>query len=157
MTIYLFTRSEWAWEWSERGAERKRLIGHHGMWRSINELVGCDDLRLFVDKMATGGSSREELRNELTCAICLDYFNDPVILKCGHSFCRFCICLHWDENGDDYGYQCPQCRTVTSLMASPYSRLRAADSMCFYLVAQLLIEMDVASHAFCFANRWLAR
>lgn len=101
--------------------------------------------------MATGGSSREELRKELTCAICLDYFDDPVILKCGHSFCRFCICLHWDENGDDYGYQCPQCRTVTSLVASVYSRLRAADSMCFYTVAQLLIDMDVTNHAFCFA------
>lgn len=106
---------------------------------------------LLVDKMATGGSSREELRQELTCAICLDYFDDPVILKCGHSFCRFCICLHWDENGDDYGYQCPQCRTVTTLMASPDSRLLAAGSMCFYYVAQLLIDMDVSSHAFCFA------
>lgn len=106
---------------------------------------------LLVDKMATGGSSREELRQELTCAICLDYFDDPVILKCGHSFCRFCICLHWDENGDDYGYQCPQCRTVTTLMASPDSRLFAAGSMCFYYVAQLLIDMDVSSHAFCFA------
>lgn len=65
-------------------------------------------------KMATGGASGDDLRKELTCAICLDFYKDPVILKCGHNFCRFCICLHWDENGDDYGYQCPQCRTVTS-------------------------------------------
>lgn len=112
--------------------------------------------------MATGGSSREELRKELTCAICLDYFTDPVILKCGHSFCLICICLHWDENGDNYRYQCPQCRTVTSLVASPDNRLRA-DSMCFYSVAQLLIDSDVflyhgspcimdVCHAFCFAT-----
>lgn len=65
-------------------------------------------------KMATGGASGDDLRKELTCAICLDFYKDPVILKCGHNFCRFCICLHWDENGDDYGYQCPQCRTVPS-------------------------------------------
>uniref|UniRef100_A0A8C6SPD2 Tripartite motif containing 47 n=1 Tax=Neogobius melanostomus TaxID=47308 RepID=A0A8C6SPD2_9GOBI len=62
--------------------------------------------------MATAKAAGDDLRKELTCAICLDLFNDPVILKCGHNFCRFCICMHWDENGDDYGYQCPECRTV---------------------------------------------
>uniref|UniRef100_A0A3B3ZAJ3 Uncharacterized protein n=1 Tax=Periophthalmus magnuspinnatus TaxID=409849 RepID=A0A3B3ZAJ3_9GOBI len=61
--------------------------------------------------MATAGAG-DELRKELTCAICLDLFKDPVILKCGHNFCRYCICMHWDENGDDYGYQCPECRSV---------------------------------------------
>lgn len=66
----------------------------------------------FVN-MATAGASGDDLRKELTCAICLDFFKDPVILKCGHNFCRFCICMHWDENGGDYGYQCPQCRTVS--------------------------------------------
>ncbi|XP_061608329.1 E3 ubiquitin-protein ligase TRIM47 [Phyllopteryx taeniolatus] len=62
--------------------------------------------------MATAASSGDDVRKELTCAICLDFFKDPVILKCGHNFCRFCICMHWDENGGDYGYHCPQCRTV---------------------------------------------
>lgn len=63
--------------------------------------------------MATAGAAGDNLRKDLTCAICLDIFKDPVILKCGHNFCRFCICMHWDENGGDYGYQCPQCRTVS--------------------------------------------
>lgn len=62
--------------------------------------------------MATAAKAGDDLKKELTCAICLDFFKDPVILKCGHNFCRFCICMHWDENGGDYGYQCPQCRTV---------------------------------------------
>ncbi|XP_061787326.1 E3 ubiquitin-protein ligase TRIM47 [Nerophis lumbriciformis] len=57
-------------------------------------------------------ASGDALRKELTCVICLDYFKDAVILKCGHNFCHFCISMHWDENGGDYGYQCPQCRTV---------------------------------------------
>lgn len=62
--------------------------------------------------MATAKAAGDDLRKELTCSICLDLFKDPVILKCGHNFCRYCICMHWDENGDDYGYQCPECRTV---------------------------------------------
>ncbi|KAJ7997492.1 hypothetical protein DPEC_G00229590 [Dallia pectoralis] len=64
--------------------------------------------------MATGSySGGSELQRELICAICLDYFNDPVILKCGHNFCKFCILTHWDENGgEDVGYQCPECRMI---------------------------------------------
>ncbi|KAM8835498.1 E3 ubiquitin-protein ligase TRIM47 [Synchiropus picturatus] len=62
--------------------------------------------------MAMAGENEEELKKELTCAICLDYYKCPVILKCGHNFCQACITTHWDENGESYGYQCPQCRTV---------------------------------------------
>ncbi|XP_067085234.1 E3 ubiquitin-protein ligase TRIM47 [Osmerus mordax] len=62
--------------------------------------------------MATA-SPTADLQKELICAICLDYFDDPVILKCGHNFCRFCILMHWEENGgEDIGYQCPECRMV---------------------------------------------
>ncbi|XP_069507923.1 zinc-binding protein A33-like [Ambystoma mexicanum] len=28
---------------------------------------------------------------ELKCAICLELFQDPVLVQCGHSFCRICI------------------------------------------------------------------
>lgn len=73
--------------------------------------------------MATAGATGDDLRKELTCAICLDFFKDPVILKCGHNFCRFCICMHWDENGGDYGYQCPQCRTVSLWTLSVFSTM----------------------------------
>ncbi|KAJ8342515.1 hypothetical protein SKAU_G00324430 [Synaphobranchus kaupii] len=54
-----------------------------------------------------------ELQKELICPICLDFFDDPVILKCGHNFCRGCILMHWEEDGDDdVGYRCPECRQV---------------------------------------------
>ncbi|XP_023660985.1 E3 ubiquitin-protein ligase TRIM47 [Paramormyrops kingsleyae] len=60
-----------------------------------------------------GATGANELQRELVCAICLDFFDDPVILKCGHNFCRFCILMHWEENGgEDVGYQCPECRQI---------------------------------------------
>ncbi|KAJ8266676.1 hypothetical protein GJAV_G00133340 [Gymnothorax javanicus] len=64
--------------------------------------------------MATAAASGVgELQKELICPICLDFFDDPVILKCGHNFCRGCILMHWEENGDDdVGYRCPECRQV---------------------------------------------
>lgn len=85
-------------------------------------LPAAEVLRGFrLVNMATAGATGDDLRKELTCAICLDFFKDPVILKCGHNFCRFCICMHWDENGGDYGYQCPQCRTVSLCRLSVFS------------------------------------
>uniref|UniRef100_H2LGS2 Tripartite motif containing 47 n=2 Tax=Oryzias latipes TaxID=8090 RepID=H2LGS2_ORYLA len=82
--------------------------------------------------MATAAAAGEDLKKELTCPICLEVFKDPVILKCGHNFCRFCICLHWDENGGDYGYQCPQCRTVFSKRTFTKN----------YLVQNLVAKLD---------------
>lgn len=44
---------------------------------------------------------------DLTCSICLNIFTDPVMLVCGHSFCRECITLSLSSQD-----QCPQCRAT---------------------------------------------
>uniref|UniRef100_A0A8C3K6M9 RING-type domain-containing protein n=1 Tax=Calidris pygmaea TaxID=425635 RepID=A0A8C3K6M9_9CHAR len=37
------------------------------------------------------GSAARSLQDELTCPVCLEYFNDPVLVaECGHNFCRAC-------------------------------------------------------------------
>uniref|UniRef100_A0A8C0ITS3 RING-type E3 ubiquitin transferase n=1 Tax=Chelonoidis abingdonii TaxID=106734 RepID=A0A8C0ITS3_CHEAB len=48
------------------------------------------------------------LQDEASCPICLEYFQDPVIIDCGHNFCRACISLYWE--GPDTEVSCPQCR-----------------------------------------------
>uniref|UniRef100_A0A8C6VAH7 Tripartite motif-containing protein 52 n=1 Tax=Naja naja TaxID=35670 RepID=A0A8C6VAH7_NAJNA len=61
--------------------------------------------------VAAGGSGGPlnpvaTLHEEAVCAICLDYFIDPVSIGCGHNFCRVCITQLWgsrDEEGDDLG------------------------------------------------------
>ncbi|XP_065271247.1 E3 ubiquitin-protein ligase TRIM39-like [Emys orbicularis] len=50
----------------------------------------------------------ESLQEEVTCPVCLEYFTEPVTLKCGHNFCRACIGQCWE--GSDTAASCPQCR-----------------------------------------------
>uniref|UniRef100_A0A2K6M373 RING-type E3 ubiquitin transferase n=2 Tax=Rhinopithecus TaxID=542827 RepID=A0A2K6M373_RHIBE len=47
----------------------------------------------------------QTLQEEAVCAICLDYFTDPVSIGCGHNFCRVCVTQLWggedEEDRDD--------------------------------------------------------
>ncbi|XP_044838493.1 tripartite motif-containing protein 10-like [Mauremys mutica] len=52
----------------------------------------------------------QELQEAVICSVCLAYFNDPVILKCGHNFCRSCITQYCQESETSPPYPCPQCR-----------------------------------------------
>ncbi|XP_073463127.1 E3 ubiquitin/ISG15 ligase TRIM25-like [Aquarana catesbeiana] len=51
-----------------------------------------------------------DVRDELHCSICLSIFADPVILPCGHNFCKVCIkCVLESQEGSRV-YSCPECR-----------------------------------------------
>ncbi|XP_032151695.1 tripartite motif-containing protein 48-like [Sapajus apella] len=47
----------------------------------------------------------------VTCPICMNCFIDPVTLDCGHSFCRPCFCLSWQDI--QVLAQCSKCRKTT--------------------------------------------
>uniref|UniRef100_A0A3Q2LCS9 Tripartite motif containing 4 n=1 Tax=Equus caballus TaxID=9796 RepID=A0A3Q2LCS9_HORSE len=58
------------------------------------------------------GMEAEDLQEELTCSICLDYFEDPVSIECGHNFCRGCLHRSWAPGGRPF--PCPECRQLSS-------------------------------------------
>ncbi|XP_072893046.1 zinc-binding protein A33-like [Hemitrygon akajei] len=49
----------------------------------------------------------ESWTEEAICPVCLDFFTDPVILECGHNFCRSCITRCWEREKRN---SCPECR-----------------------------------------------
>lgn len=57
--------------------------------------------------MAEDMLSLLNLEDELTCNICLNAFENPVTLPCGHNFCEGCLDDSWNEN---ILLSCPQCR-----------------------------------------------
>ncbi|XP_060126837.1 E3 ubiquitin-protein ligase TRIM58 isoform X2 [Zootoca vivipara] len=52
----------------------------------------------------------KSLQDEATCSICLDYFQNPMmVIDCGHNFCRDCI-AQCCEGSIANVFSCPQCR-----------------------------------------------
>ncbi|XP_041424113.1 nuclear factor 7, ovary-like [Xenopus laevis] len=55
-------------------------------------------------------ASAADLRDELSCSICLSIYTDPVSLPCSHNYCRGCIGTTWDIQEGSGAYSCPECR-----------------------------------------------
>ncbi|XP_053577415.1 E3 ubiquitin/ISG15 ligase TRIM25-like [Bombina bombina] len=50
-----------------------------------------------------------DLREEVTCPVCVSIYTDPVTLSCGHTYCLSCINQTWD-NQEEGEYSCPECQ-----------------------------------------------
>ena len=57
------------------------------------------------------------LKSNLTCPICLDFYKDPVALNCMHSFCRECLIKNFNSrvpsrmtDGMKFQMPCPNCK-----------------------------------------------
>ncbi|XP_062370555.1 E3 ubiquitin-protein ligase TRIM8-like isoform X1 [Cinclus cinclus] len=55
-----------------------------------------------------GPSPAQQLLAEASCPVCLELFQDPVSIPCGHNFCRGCIERCWENSRDLF--PCPRCR-----------------------------------------------
>eukprot|EP00061_Rhincodon_typus_P010672 g35148.t1 len=85
--------------------------------------------------MATG-LAQEALGEELTCAICLEIYTDPVILNCKHSFCRSCIEETWNDTAAA-PYCCPECRAEYTERPGLERNFKLANIVQKYLALEL--------------------
>ncbi|XP_067899273.1 E3 ubiquitin/ISG15 ligase TRIM25-like [Heterodontus francisci] len=67
-----------------------------------------------------------DLEDELTCAVCLHVYQDPVALPCQHSFCLKCIEGVWAQTTGPGGFECPQCHQKFN----PRPRLERNFTLC---------------------------
>jgi hypothetical protein len=75
---------------------------NHIGWRNISD--------------STLGQNLEVFEEQLRCPICQDFYDNPQILKCGHSFCSLCIRKHLDSTiNRDISAICPTCREKAEL------------------------------------------
>uniref|UniRef100_A0A8C5PEL2 Uncharacterized protein n=1 Tax=Leptobrachium leishanense TaxID=445787 RepID=A0A8C5PEL2_9ANUR len=81
-----------------------RKIIHFVVW------LGPESTWLVMFCASESVMASVDLRDELTCSICLSIYMDPVTLTCGHSFCRTCIGDVLDTQVGSVAYKCPECR-----------------------------------------------
>ncbi|XP_059827188.1 E3 ubiquitin-protein ligase TRIM39-like [Hypanus sabinus] len=73
----------------------------------------------------TSEKELENIINEVVCSICLEFYTEPVMIDCGHNFCKKCILDYWEKQKDDI--TCPKCQEQ---FTQPNTRLnRFAASM----------------------------
>ncbi|RZC62147.1 hypothetical protein C5167_023932 [Papaver somniferum] len=61
------------------------------------------------EKLPANLPCMDKLREELSCAICLEICFEPSTTPCGHSFCKKCL----KSAADKCGKKCPKCRQLT--------------------------------------------
>ncbi|PKU87025.1 uncharacterized protein LOC110104431 [Dendrobium catenatum] len=74
------------------------------------EDIGGGEETLAKINYKEGLPCMDRLREELSCAICLEICYEPSTTSCGHSFCKKCLkCA-----ADKCGKKCPKCRQLIS-------------------------------------------
>lgn len=91
-------------------------------------------------------SLSEQVKDELTCSICLHVLKEPIQLSCGHSNCRNCLeqlVQRQIDTDTDPAVECPTCRSVTAVPNNDVSRL----PINFQLksLANLVFKNDIGS------------
>nr|XP_015804563.2 E3 ubiquitin/ISG15 ligase TRIM25 isoform X2 [Nothobranchius furzeri] len=69
----------------------------------------CTNLQEWTDGQLTNMATAMP-EDHLTCSICLEVYNDPVSIPCGHNFCKSCLSRHW---ADKEQRLCPLCKDTS--------------------------------------------
>ena len=82
------------------------------LWRKQNAFNTLLAIGLFRTNWHTRNTIEEAnfLKEELSCAICLEICFEPSTTPCGHSFCKKCL----RSAADKCGKRCPKCGQLIS-------------------------------------------
>ncbi|KAM9856144.1 E3 ubiquitin/ISG15 ligase TRIM25 [Aulostomus maculatus] len=82
----------------------------------------------------------ELLAYELSCAICLQLYSDPVVLPCGHNYCRACILKTADTVEKNMPPRCPECREEFQGMETLQKNFKLCSIIEGYIATSSLMD-----------------
>lgn len=90
----------------------------------------CEDVQSLRLKPKESSTCRKKMstslpEEDLSCPVCCEIFQDPVLLPCSHSFCRRCLERFWKSA---ILRSCPVCRRRASKKSPPSNR--ALKNLC---------------------------
>ena len=68
----------------------------------------------------------KDLKDEITCPVCHDFFEEPKILPCCHYYCKECIKGLVNYAGLNRPFECPECRLPTLVPQNDPNQLTTA-------------------------------
>ncbi|KAM4675138.1 E3 ubiquitin/ISG15 ligase TRIM25-like [Discoglossus pictus] len=97
------------------------------------------------------------LSEELSCSICLSIYTNPVMLTCGHNFCKDCITSSLDSGRETSGiYTCPECRAVFNEHPSLQRNLKLCNIVEHFLSTQPKPKVTEVFCTYCVSSPVLA-
>ncbi|KAM7006489.1 zinc-binding protein A33-like [Tautogolabrus adspersus] len=85
-----------------------------------------------------------QTEKDLTCPVCHDIFEDPVVLSCSHSFCKDCLKSWWKEK---LIRECPLCKEIALFHDPP--RNLALKNLCETFLQERDQQASAESDALC--------
>ncbi|TRY98505.1 hypothetical protein DNTS_014638 [Danionella cerebrum] len=82
------------------------------------------------------------LEQSLQCPVCKEVFQEPVLLRCSHTFCRECVLRCWELGAAGV---CPECRSPSDALRDPPTCNRAVKNLCEAFLRQLQEEEERGS------------
>uniref|UniRef100_A0A0D3AW65 RING-type E3 ubiquitin transferase n=2 Tax=Brassica oleracea var. oleracea TaxID=109376 RepID=A0A0D3AW65_BRAOL len=95
----------------EKSAEKKKRKNKETKPETKEEKKAEEDEKILPEEKNTTSvvlPCIDKLRDELSCAICLEICFEPSTTTCGHSFCKKCL----RSAADKCGRKCPKCRQL---------------------------------------------
>ncbi|KAJ0230114.1 hypothetical protein HA466_0310680 [Hirschfeldia incana] len=95
----------------ERSAEKKNRKNKETITETKEEKRAEKDEKMLPEQKNSTSvvlPCIDKLRDELSCAICLEICYEPSTTTCGHSFCKKCL----RSAADKCGRKCPKCRQL---------------------------------------------